>query len=67
MDNLFLEVFPDTKLESKINELASECKIMKVSKSSDSRIIRIFIESKYLISCKYIEKMEKALSKSYFT
>lgn len=67
MDNLFLEVFPDTKLDSKINELASECKIIKISKSSDSKTIRIFIDSKYLISGKYIEKMEKALSKSYFT
>ena len=67
MDNLFLEVFPDTKLDSKINELASECKIIKISKSSDSKTIRIFIDSKYLISGKYIEKMEKALVKSYFT
>ena len=67
MDNLFLEVFPDTKLDSKINELASECKIIKISKSSDSKTIRIFIDSKYLISGKYIEKMEKALAKSYFT
>ena len=66
MDNLFLEVFPEVKLDSKISEIASQTEVLKISKSSDSKDVRIFIESKYLLSSKNVEKMAKALSKSYF-
>ncbi|MBO4310555.1 MAG: PolC-type DNA polymerase III [Lachnospiraceae bacterium] len=67
MDNLFLEVFPEIKLDSKVNEIASKAVVLKISKSSNSKEVRILLESKYLISHKNIEKMAKALSKSYFT
>ena len=66
MDNLFLEVFPEVKLDSKIKEIAAQCKILKISKSKESDTVRILLESKYLISYKNIDKLESLLSKWYF-
>ena len=66
MDNLFLEVFPEVKLDSKIKEIAAQCKIIKISKSKESDTVRVLLESKYLISYKNIDKLETLLSKWYF-
>lgn len=66
MDNLFLEVFPEVRLDSRIKEIAEQCKILKISKSNDSRAVRILLESKYLISARNIEKLENYLLRSYF-
>ena len=66
MDNLFLEVFPEVKLDSKIKEIAAQCKILKISKSKESDCVRILLESKYLISYKNIDKLESLLLKWYF-
>ncbi|MCR4649108.1 MAG: PolC-type DNA polymerase III [Lachnospiraceae bacterium] len=66
MDVLFLDVFPEIKLDSKLNEIASEIRVKKVSKSADSKTVRVFTESHYLISYNNIEKILKNLKKSYF-
>ena len=66
MDNLFLEVFPDIKVDNKTYEMLENCRVIKISRSSSSNNVRIFIESDYLIQFRTIEKIVKALSKAYF-
>ena len=41
MDNLFLEVFPEVKLDSKIKEIAAQCKILKISKKSLEKVMAV--------------------------
>ncbi len=62
----FLEVFPTIKVSNNFKDLFENVEVVKVGRTSDESLVKIYIKSDRLIQKETIYKLEKLLQKQVF-
>ena len=66
MEKDFFEVFPNLKVEDKLQELLDGVQVTKVAANSAKDRLRVYLLSRQWIHKKYIYDLEEAISSQFF-